>query len=1080
MISPFLHGQTVTPAYLGDANWHAGSRNAPREPFQVTPHVFPLEKRTTADSSGSISRQTIRPGTVVLHEGPTQPVIQTCKITGKKLQPPGVFSAPPLLYRENTRFNLSYTDSRHGFAGKYTTEFVEDDAHHIWMGTENGLIRYDGSHYYVYNQSNGLPDLPEPSVLLDQQNRLWVASESGVYYIKNDSLFTIQISGLDFSGISCSRLFLDRFQRIWLCTYNNGAICIEGNKVSIYDNRCGLPENNVKSFLLDSKGNLFMGMANQGLVMIEPNRMKHFFSKPKMAKTFSFLCLYEDNNGIWAGTYKEGLIMLGRKDTVRYSVNGKFSERVFDIKKAPGGIWFCCFGDGLAYFGNNKLLLITDNNGLGNKHAYRIFEDSFENLWIANGQSGFGRLNENIFYQEHYSNKQIGFVKKSITDGKHRNWLLSYGTGIVYREKPSANGYQTATNLLNGPLKYINDGILNPDGSLWLGTYGFGIGKIDDKQLTAYTYFTTPENGIVLSIKRDSSGHIWFCPNRLGLIQKEGEQFWHYTQKSGLLSNHVQKLFLDAQKRLYCSFSDGLQRFNGPDIETFFIGRNRFNDQVNELLVLDQERYLMATVSKGLLLVNKGKVYQFSDGKGVNSNHINNINKDGAGNIWLSTEEGIERFRLSGIQLSGHRMYNQSNGPFLADIKFAVDDTTANPYWSEREYKMVYDSAFEQKKPKKPFFSYTGIATDSGVISAGEPISILPNQKIDIAYQTIYWGRENNLSVTYQLISEKQDTTERTVPINGSIIIKDVLPGKYKILLKAVYNNALFYSAPLEFTVREFWYNTWVFRIFFGCLVLAGLIYYFRSKAREQQMINARLEKKVQEQTAQLLKEKEALLESNQTIYEQNKEKDVLIQEINHRVKNNLQFMIAMLDMQLQSGLPEEANNAIRSTSNRMNAMALVHEMLYSNKKPGIISVKKYIDELVKHYQDMGARPMNPIGFEIEADELLMNVKPAISLGMIISELVSNSFKHAFANTTAPMIRIRLSYSPETNMVELVVSDNGNGIPKEPNAHIGLGNRLINIFSRELDGEYLAENRQGYFFKLSFPLPKFSVTNESD
>ena len=89
-----------------------------------------------------------------------------------------------------------------------------------------------------------------------------------------------------------------------------------------------------------------------------------------------------------------------------------------------------------------------------------------------------------------------------------------------------------------------------------------------------------------------------------------------------------------------------------------------------------------------------------------------------------------------------------------------------------------------------------------------------------------------------------------------------------------------------------------------------------------------------------------------QIITAQDSEKGVLLQEINHRVKNNLQFMIAMLDMQLRSELPEDAKGALRSASNRMNAMSLVHEMLYNSENLGDISTlldPNVVEEIIKY-----------------------------------------------------------------------------------------------------------------------------------
>lgn len=1067
-----IQSQQIQPKYLGEALWRKVPHQQEKQLIDVTAKSFPITKITTKDSPLAMVQEKIDPETITLHYGPTLPVIQKIFITGKKLSPPKVFPAPPLLNRETAGFNISYTDKRHGFPAVITTDFAEDNAHNIWIATDNGVIRYDGNQYYVYDQSNGLPDMSEASLVYDNQKRLWVVSVNGAYFIRNDSLFYIRSQEIDFSKLTCTKVGTDRLNRVWISTTANGVICIDGSTIQIFDKRCGLPVNFFHTVYLDKKGNLYLASNESGLILIEPDRMRMFFGKSKKMQTHSFTSIYEDEDGIWAGAFFSGLMRMGPKDTIRYSIDGKFNERIYGIKKTARGMWISCYSKALCYFDKKNLLVINQNNGLVNNYPYMIFEDSYQNLWVSNGSSGFSRVNETSFYQQTYSNPIIGFVNKIIPDHKNGHWLTTYGRGLINHKGNAATSYTFIKKKQPGsdPLKYINDALVDNNGWLWIANYSEGIIRLTEREFTVFNGTSSAQDLTSFAVKQDSVNRLWFCTGKSGLIQYDNNRFWQYTEKSGLLNNDVTNIFLDAGKKIHWSFAEGFQRFNGPDMETFYIGNQQFKNKVNGMLALDRDINLIATTINGLLLIHKGKVYQYSMAHGFTSNSINMMIQDTTGKIWITTEKGIESFRVNGVSVTEHRIFNVSDGPYIMDVKYAMLDTTGLPFWSERENKLVFDSTFLKTKTGSPLFSFDRIQSNNRIVSVNETISILPDQKINIDYKTIYWGRENNLKLSYLLISDKSDTTERSIESNGTIIIGDVQPGTYRLCLKASDNDKFFYSNWLTFSVKNFWYNTRAFRIVMAILLISGIIIYFRQKAKRQLMVNELLKIKVREQTETIEKEKDALLISYQTIDLQNKEKEILIEEINHRVKNNLQFIAAILELQLGNQVSSDVIQALLGTSRRIKAMSLVHELLYNKQEQKGLSMQTYIHELVDNLKEMAIDDSDSVNIKIEVDDLEMDSKTALSLGMIISELVSNSFKHAFNDIEEPEVQILLKYNTTTGLFLLMVSDNGNGYQKQPGFSNGLGSSLVDIFSRQLDGEYTIQTNGHFSYALQFKI----------
>lgn len=205
---------------------------------------------------------------------------------------------------------------------------------------------------------------------------------------------------------------------------------------------------------------------------------------------------------------------------------------------------------------------------------------------------------------------------------------------------------------------------------------------------------------------------------------------------------------------------------------------------------------------------------------------------------------------------------------------------------------------------------------------------------------------------------------------------------------------------------------------------------------------------------------------SNKVLQHKNAEKDVLIQEIHHRVKNNLQFVSSLINMQINSSDNSTESYSLNDASRRIKAMALVHEMLYNQNEMQGINIRQYLLELVDSMNELVNSKAIPIQFHVESDTLVFDTQKAIAIGMITSELISNSIKYAFANTNNPSITIKLARQLDTITYE--VRDNGIGFKETNEQRKKLGMRLISIFSRQLKGDYTFESSNGYAYIIQF------------
>jgi len=197
-------------------------------------------------------------------------------------------------------------------------------------------------------------------------------------------------------------------------------------------------------------------------------------------------------------------------------------------------------------------------------------------------------------------------------------------------------------------------------------------------------------------------------------------------------------------------------------------------------------------------------------------------------------------------------------------------------------------------------------------------------------------------------------------------------------------------------------------------------------------------------------------------------DKEWLLKEIHHRVKNNLQIIMSLLDSQSRYIDNDAALTAINDSQRRVQAISLIHQKLYQSENTSSIDMPHYIDELVSYLQDsFGAGSRTVIEQDIEP--LKLDVAKAIPLGLIINEGIVNAIKYAFPGQQNGIVRISLKYSDYDHLV-LNISDNGIGLPSDGklSERGSLGFSLMRGLTRQLDGIFNIESNKGLHISIRF------------
>ena len=218
-------------------------------------------------------------------------------------------------------------------------------------------------------------------------------------------------------------------------------------------------------------------------------------------------------------------------------------------------------------------------------------------------------------------------------------------------------------------------------------------------------------------------------------------------------------------------------------------------------------------------------------------------------------------------------------------------------------------------------------------------------------------------------------------------------------------------------------------------------------------------------------------------IKESLKEKELFLKEIHHRVKNNLQIISSLLDLQGNYVDGKETIDVLHGSKNRVKSMAMIHEMLYQSNDLASINFSKYIQNLVQDlfYSHCAKSNIRPL---MDVKQVFLNIETAIPCGLIINEVVSNSLKYAFPTASGRGPTDEKSVSPDDNKLgevfiglnsyddefELIIADNGIGIPEDIDFENiqTLGLQLVNMLVNQLEGSIKLERKKGTMFRIKF------------
>ncbi len=836
----------------------------------------------------------------------------------------------------------------------------------------------------------------------------------------------------------------------------------------------------VNTIYLDSRGNMWVGTHGSGLALYNRGHdsfvhFKRDVNDPRSIGDNNIFVMEEDDDGeLWIGTEYGGLNRFVRADSTferfQYSGSDEASLPCNSVESlcddGRGTIWVGTYAGGAAFFhkGSEKFEFFTSADGLSTTNVTRFFQDSDGVIWVGTDGGGLNRFDR--------QNRSFNFFTHSVAN-------------------PSSISGNSVFSLYE-----------DRQGRFWVGTYSGGLNLFDKNSGSFKHYKHDPDNPYSLahndvrSLIEDSYGIFWVgTSGGLHTFDRENQKFRHYPNiyegGTGTSQNFIFSLFEDSEKELWIgTYGGGLNRYNREtDDFDFFQHDDNDSGSISNNLILaireDEKKRLWIGTGGGLNLFDrKTQTFQaFFVKDGLPNDFICGVEIADDGALWLSTYHGICRFHPDSMTF---RNYDVSDGLQSNDFVFNahMKSSSGEIYFGGNRGFNVFHPERIKDNPRIPPVVFTNIMInnrpvdidcENGTIDAhineAGAVNLYPGDLIlTLTYAALNY--EKTHKNRYQYILEGFDADWNYVGNNRTATYTNLNPGRYLFKVRGSNNDGKWnmQGKSILIIVHPPFYMTWWFRLIIAVVILSGVygVYLMRTipikkKNRDLECINIELGREMQERARA-----EALIRDSLS------EKEIMLKEIHHRVKNNLQIISSLLSLQARRVENEAFRRQFKDSQDRIRSMALVHEKLYQSDNFSGIDFGDYIKDLVNGLFQAYRLERNRIRLETDIDKIVLSVDKAIPLGLVLNELVSNAMKHAFTDSRQSdgVIKVVFQKNEADGQLQLTVSDNGKGFPEDLNIaqSSSLGLKLINILIEEqLKGELHISNHNGAFFNITLP-----------
>jgi PAS domain S-box-containing protein len=512
---------------------------------------------------------------------------------------------------------------------------------YLWVGTENGLARFDGVRFVTFDRRN-TPALRSDLIsvlLVDHRGDLWIGTHGGGLAVLSQGVFEDVNKRLGLANDLVLALYEDSAGDLWIGTDGGGLIRVHGNQVETYTRKDGLADNAVFSLCGDRRGGIWIG-THSGLIHRIGGRFTTWTKKDGLPSD-DIRSVYVDRAGtLWIGTNRDGLVRMDGSGLKTYTTkNGLSANGVWSIAEDTAGtLWIGTGGGGISRLRGAEFSKFTAKEGLAGADVWAIFQDREGSLWIGTAGGGLNQLRDGPFTAIGALEGLSSDVVMSIyQDREGAVWVGTADAGVNRLKDGKIVTYTMRDGLTgNQVLSITEDG----RGDHWFGTR-HGLTRLRNGTFTAYAGNHGAPTEVIQCTFTDSKGELW-VGSRSGLSHFDGQTFRTYTTKDGLSHNNVQSIYQDRRDgTLWIGTSGGLDRLANNHFLTYTKKDGLSNDVVWTITGDADGTLWLGTSGGGLTRFRNGTFANVTTAAGLFDDSVFQILDDRLGNLWLSCNRGI-------------------------------------------------------------------------------------------------------------------------------------------------------------------------------------------------------------------------------------------------------------------------------------------------------------------------------------------------------------------------------------------------------------------------------------------------------
>ncbi|WP_256009359.1 hybrid sensor histidine kinase/response regulator transcription factor [Desertivirga xinjiangensis] len=966
-----------------------------------------------------------------------------------------------------------HINQERGMSYGTVTCFAQDNKGFLWFGTKDGLNRYDGMEIKVFKKSSSGMTSNEVSALLADKEQLWIGhwgNGISIYDLKPDTFSRYQTASHSLSSNKVNAIVRDRNNTIWVAT-DKGINQFDRNKKKFtqwhfFNDSNTKEEVHAKCFFTDWQGKLWVGTWGKGLLEAIPG--KKIFYKAKHIKQS------ESNTG--APPYITAISQLSDTQLLlctryngllTYNIQEKTYQNFFRnpsfqrfkslknftavIRDKESNIWVATDGDGLLriksqtdqidqYLHNRFLNFSIANNAL-----YSLFEDSEGNIYTGTYWRGVSVIDKSDTRVNFFPSDISGITPYpvlSILRDKSSLYIGTDGNGLTHYKISGGTLHKQVTVARNDYIQCITK---DSKERIWAGTFKNGVMILDesDAVLKKLTHSSDRSKsslshndvrGIIEAGDGDYLIGTWGGGlNRYNEHTEQVTSFQHLPgNRESISSNNITCMLAEPGKVWIGTFGGGLNLFE-PAKNKF--KRISLAQQVENILSIHKDKrniLWIGTQGNGLFSYNtRSAELRSYNNKNLRDNTIKAIREDHAGNIWLSTSDGIFKVdqtngNVSNVNHLGARFNKEYH------INSAFRDDHGVLYFGGTEGILCFNPLNTETPGNAPAVRITDFSLFNQKISPGPTSAINtsaafnPEVKLNhdqnvITFDFAALSFPFSDKAEFLIRMDNFDENWRAIGTSRTATYTNLPPGNYKFNVKARLGNSNWSkeSASVHLTIyKPLWATWWAYLCYLALLVL--LLYLFSRNIVNWEKMKQNLE------WEKLSKEKNAELHELKLRFFTN---------ISHEIRTPVTLILGYIQELEESAIARKSalNTLSIIRKNGENLLRLVNELLDFRKlesKNFQLELQKenfmeFLSDICQSYQNTAKK--KDISLSFNPDDVAADIYfDRKQMRKVVSNLISNSIKFT---QTGGFIKIKLDRDEE--YLYLTIEDNGRGIPKE-------------------------------------------------